>query len=196
CHSKSEFFRMNFESRELEQITHFDSDVFSAHWSPEGDWWYINLLESDQWDLFRMRPDVSQLQRLTHDALSESVIGWTPDHEWLLYTGSENGMRDFYRVRFDGSIQQRLTDMPADVFWTGMSPDREWLIFTSAHDGDVYQVRMDGSQLKPLVIADGRNYFAGWLPPVDMSFAGKWLLLLSLFGSVFFRQKRPFQLHF
>ena len=128
-------------------------------WSPQGDRIVFAATNAQGGtDLWIMSSDGSGKRRLTNGPFADTEPTWRDDR--IVFTRrTAVGTSDLYWLYVNGAVVQRLTtfggaQMPA---W---SPDGRWIAFVVRDDeeevGDLYVVRPDGADVRPLSLrADG-----------------------------------------
>jgi hypothetical protein len=138
--------------------------AFSPRWSPGGDWLtYVGMASADS-DIYIIRPDGRDQRPITLTSAEDNDPAWLGDSGRILFTGlrvrSYGPDYNLYIIAADGSDRRRL-------FIPGLSyPEApQWsaglgvILFTARRRGltDLYQVRLDGSGLRPLTLGGLRN---------------------------------------
>lgn len=122
------------------------------------------------------------LTRLTTDGLFKQRPAWSPDGSFLAFTRHEGSAISIFLRSADGREEKRLTtrtDPESDAAW---SPDGKRLAFCfdktvpNQGDMDVYTIGVDGDELRPALVTDGKlshEEWPAWSPD------GQWLALTS-----------------
>ncbi len=113
-------------------------------------------------------PSSSEPIRLTDDGHFKQRPNWSPDGSWLVFARHKGATIFLYLRAADGSIERRLTETNSPEYDALWSPDGTRLAFsfdkTSPNQGDieVYSVGVDGKDLTPVAITDGKLSHEEW----------------------------------
>jgi Tol biopolymer transport system component len=113
---------------EAHRITPWSNDIlFSAQWSPDGQWIAFAKRVDDSTDVFVAHPDGSGLKAVTTSADGSFSYGpvWSPDGAQLLFirgsladptrvSGQDITLADLWVANVDGSDLRQLTHQPAE----------------------------------------------------------------------------------
>ncbi|MBZ0306390.1 MAG: hypothetical protein K8I82_10015, partial [Anaerolineae bacterium] len=97
---------------------------------------------------------------------------------------SRDGNREVYRMRPDGSEQQNLTTHRRVDELPRWLPDGRRIVFYSGRDRSpqLYQMAVDGTQLKKVPPALREVYRGEFGPIIELGWSPGWLILLGLAG--------------
>jgi TolB protein len=111
--------------------------------------------------------DTSPARQLTSESGYDLSLSWSPDSSMLLLVSARGG-DDFELFSLDPEtgVMQALTNNEALDERPTWSPDGQQIAFTSDRDGDVhvYVMNRDGSDVRRLTFAEGRNTDPVWRP--------------------------------
>jgi TolB protein len=99
---------------------------------------------------------------LTNDGRLKQRPAWSPDGKSLVFARHHGSKITLFVIAADGTNERRLTKRDEPQYDAVFSPDGKRLVFahvkTSPNQGDVdvYTIRADGKELKPLVVTDGK----------------------------------------
>ncbi|MGM0510858.1 MAG: prolyl oligopeptidase family serine peptidase [Thermoplasmatota archaeon] len=90
-------FRYSFESGKIEKLTDYKLPVWSAVYSPDGEWIAYQANESDDLrnkDIYQCKPDGSEKRKLDigEEGAENSPVRWSPDGKKLLVTDNSEDM--------------------------------------------------------------------------------------------------------
>lgn len=107
------------------------------------------------------------LRQLTEQPGYDQFINWSPDGNALLLVSNRAGDDlDLFRLNPSNGMLQLLTVNTALDERPSWSPDSQEIAFTSDRDGDVhvYVMNADGSGVRRVTFAQGRNTDPDWQP--------------------------------
>lgn len=102
------------------------------------------------------------LVRLTSDGLFKQTPHWSPDGKLLAFSRHKRSEISIWLLSADDGKERRLTKRSEPEYDAVWHPDGNKLYFgfdkTSPNQGDieVYSIRLDGEEFKPVVASDGK----------------------------------------
>ena len=190
-------YRMNVESREIEQLTSLPGEEYSPAWSSDGERIAFSM---DRATLYTMRADGSDLQAHLEDLPSADAPVWSPDGEWLAFHSTcpgeaiqsgdytTCGLEEQWFIHLmrlaDGHIES-LTPLTSSIHNPASSPDGEWIAFSS-RDGMIapaalFRMCPDGSDAQPLTFDPTlEHFYPRWVNVPDMDWRPIFLLIPAL----------------
>lgn len=153
-------FLMDYDGRNLEQLTDNESTNVHAVYSPDGK--SIIFLSNkfrksyNGWDIFIMDLDNWNIRRLTNLDTEIGDLNWSPDSQKILFSSKHN----IFTINADGSNFMQLTssnDINELPVW---SPDNKKIAFISDRGSvsSIYLMNNDGSDVKKLYKEDFSCY--------------------------------------
>jgi TolB protein len=107
------------------------------------------------------------VRQLTEQPGYDQYISWSPDGSRLLLVSSRAGDDiDIFSLNPNSGSLQLLTEDEGLDERPSWSPDGQRIAFTSDRDGDihVYVMNADGSDVRRVTFAAGRNTDPAWQP--------------------------------
>jgi Tol biopolymer transport system component len=127
--------------------------------------------QAGDFDIFVVEPDGSGLSKLATKPALDDFPAWSPNGERLAfeaYQGLNSLNIDIYVMNADGSGLKRITREPTLDRMPSWSPDGTKIAFMKderaiqePETGDIYTVRVDGTDLRQLT-DDGLNEYPAW----------------------------------
>jgi Tol biopolymer transport system component len=155
--------RLTDADRELEAT---DSPFFQVEpaWSGDGSRIAFVSGRSGSADIYVMNADGSGTRRLTATTQNDSHPTWEPAGERLAF--ARDG--EISLVNADGGEPTRISDVLAEESDPSWSPDGAWIAYVRRTPGtaiqNVWVMRPDGSERRPLTRQDGRAFTPAWSP--------------------------------
>jgi len=108
---------------------------------------------------------------------NQDAPSWSPDSSLVYYASA-----GIWTARADGSGSRRVVEPPRDVGWVALGPEGSPIAFaergSTGHDGAIWLVDPDGSNLRRVTPAGSGNWYAvSWAP------SGLRLLLVDVDGT-------------
>jgi dipeptidyl-peptidase-4 len=142
--------------------------IVSVGWSPDSSKVVYQVQNREQSWLDLNTADASGGSPKT--LFRETTKAWVDlngDPEWLkdgsfLWLSERSGFKHIYHYAADGTLQKQVTNGPWEVRTLhGIDPANEWIYFSgterSVIGGDVYRIRLDGTQMKRLSDTPGSH---------------------------------------
>jgi TolB protein len=173
-HKWKEIFVMDWDGRNVSQVTNHHSISLSPAWRPDGktisytSYAYHPNLRSRNPDLFTY--DIFSGKRF----LVSSRLGinsgstFSPNGESIFLTLSKGDAPDIYKMTFEGDNLQKITNGPRGSLNVepNVSPDGKKIAFSSDRSGFpmVYTMDVDGSNIKRITFAGRYNSSPSYSP--------------------------------
>lgn len=162
-----ELYQMNLDGSGVTQLTHNEAYDMEPAWSPDGKLAFTSQHVNGLWEVFLMNPDSSQPTPLSNLNGNCWSLAWSPDGKSLAFVSDATGNEEIYLLTLGDGQPVNLTQNveAADAFpiW---SPDGKQIAFVSDRDGleDIFSMAPDGSDVRPLIVTDGRDTSPAWSP--------------------------------
>ncbi|KAK2659446.1 hypothetical protein Ddye_005979 [Dipteronia dyeriana] len=168
--------------------------------SPDGKWVAFRSGRTGHKNLYimdAMEGEKSGLQRLTEGPWSDTMCNWSPDGDWIAFASDRHnpgsGSFELYLIHPNGTGLRKLVESGSAgrTNHPSFSPDGKTLVFTSDYGGisgepisnphhyqpygEIYTIKLDGSDLKRLTHNSYEDGTPAWGPkfirPVDVKWA-------------------------
>jgi len=153
-----EIFIMDYDGRNIRQITRDHELAVAPAWSPDGRKLVYTSYRQGNPDLYIYNLDSGKIRVLAAFPGMNGAASWSPDGRSLAVTLSRDGNPEIYRIGSDGSGAKRLTksrSVETSPTWT---PDGRNLFFISDRYGgpNIYTMSAEGGPHN-LVVRSGQN---------------------------------------
>lgn len=134
-------------------------------------------------NLYIMNSDSTGLRQLTNGKWTDTMCNWSPSGDWIAFASDREGGFDIWLIRPDGSGLRRLIAGGGRNNHPHFSPDGKWVVLTSQRAGysaeeislpfqfqpygDLFAVRLDGTDLIRLTHNGFEEDTPAWGPAVD-----------------------------
>ena len=172
---RGEIYAMNADGSNLQRITNNDRYEEVPTWSPSGDALVFGALAPAEegaeptLQIFRLDLAAGEESQLTFLAGHNSAPRYTPDGSAILFYGQvgENfSGADILSVSPQGEALQNLTNDVEPDWQPDMSPDGERIVYARGPGDplDLWTMRPDGTDQRPLHMHPGRDEQPKWRP--------------------------------
>lgn len=154
----------------VRRLTHNDHYDGGATWSPDGRHIAFSSSPDGAGDIHVLTFDSGELRRVVDVEGHADSPSWSPNGAWIAFNVAAGDTVAIHVVRPDGTDLRRLGNVHPDERHPRWSPDGEWLLYTATRvvegdlDSDVWMMRPDGTERRPVVQRAGRDEFAFWRP--------------------------------
>jgi TolB protein len=164
-----EIYLMDFDGRNVRQITHHQSICLSPRFSPDGKKIVFTSYKAGNPDLYIKDLRTAEERRVSHYPGLNISPAWSPDGQRLALTLSKDGNPEIYTIRQDGSELLRLTNHPAIDVSPAWSPDGKKMAFVSNRGGNpqIYMMDANGQNVQRLTFEGTYNTHPAWSPRGD-----------------------------
>jgi TolB protein len=164
-----EIYLMDFDGRNVKQITHHQSICLSPRFSPDGKKIAFTSYKGGNPDLYIKDLRTMEERRASHYPGLNISPAWSPDGQRLALTLSKDGNPEIYTIRPDGSEILRLTNHPAIDVSPAWSPDAKKMAFVSNRQGNpqIYIMDANGQNIRRLTFEGTYNTHPAWSPRGD-----------------------------
>jgi len=114
----SNLFIMDIDSSDSKQLTDYDNgeELFSAHWSVDGQMLIFDYLTEHGRDLAIYHLDSDQIEYLDNSAYDTRNPYFSPNGEWLYYASDETGIFNIYRRSIRTGNVELVTNVLGGAF--------------------------------------------------------------------------------
>ncbi|MDI6753822.1 MAG: Tol-Pal system beta propeller repeat protein TolB [Thermodesulfobacteriota bacterium] len=164
-----EIYVMDFDGRNVNQITRHQSICLSPRFSPDGAKVVFTSYKSGNPDIYIKNLGNGEERPISQYPGLNISPAWSPDGQRLALTLSKDGNPEIYIVNQDGSNLLRLTDNPAIDVSPAWSPDGKKIAFVSNRQGNpqIYIMDADGKNVQRLTFEGNYNTHPAWSPRGD-----------------------------
>ena len=164
-----ELFLMDWDGRNITQITHHKSIILSPRVSPDGTKVAFTSYKFGNPDLFIRDLRTGEERRISSYPGLNISPAWSPDGRRLALTLSKDGNPEIYTMNPDGSGLARLTNNPAIDVSPTWSPDGQRIAFVSSRGGNpqIYIMEASGQNVQRLTFEGAYNTHPSWSPRGD-----------------------------
>jgi len=164
-----EIFLMDFDGRNVSQLTRHQSICLSPRFSPDGTKIAFTSYKSGNPDMYLKFVRSGEERRIAAHTGLNITPSWSPDGQRLALTLSKDGNSEIYIMRLDGSGLIRLTNHPAIDVSPSWSPDGKKIAFVSDRGGSpqIYVMNADGQNVQRLTFQGTYNTHPSWSPRGD-----------------------------
>jgi TolB protein len=164
-----ELFLMDYDGRNVTQVTHHQSIILSPRVSPDGSRVVFTSYKLGNPDLFLKDLRTGAERRVSSFPGINISPAWSPDGKRLALTLSKDGNPEIYTMNPDGSDLVRLTNNPAIDVSPTWSPDGQKIAFVSSRGGNpqIYIMEANGQKVQRLTFEGTYNTHPSWSPRGD-----------------------------
>jgi TolB protein len=164
-----ELFLMDYDGRNVTQLTHHKSIILSPRVSPDGTRIVFTSYKMGNPDLFMKDLRTGEERRISSYPGVNMSPAWSPDGKRLALTLSKDGNPEIYTMNSDGSGLVRLTSNPAIDVSPTWSPDGQKIAFVSSRGGtpQIYLMEANGQNVQRLTFEGNYNTHPAWSPRGD-----------------------------
>jgi Tol biopolymer transport system component len=158
------------------------NNAFPAY-SPDGRQLVFRSGRGGHKNLYLINSDSTGLKQLTKGKWTDTMCNWSPSGNWIAFASNREGNFDIWLIKPDGSGLRRLIAGGGRNNHPHFSPDGKWVVFTSQRAGysaeeislpfqfqpygDLFAVRLDGTDLTRLTHNGFEEGTPAWGPAVD-----------------------------
>jgi len=164
-----EIHLMDFDGRNVTQITRHQSICLSPRFSPDGTKIAFTSYKAGNPDLYIKDLRTSEERLVSQYSGLNISPAWSPDGQRLALTLSKDGNPEIYTVNADGTGLLRLTHHPAIDVSPAWSPDGKKITFVSNRGGNpqIYIMDPHGENIQRLTFEGTYNTHPAWSPRGD-----------------------------
>jgi len=164
-----ELYLMDFDGRNITQLTRHQSICLSPRFSPDGTRVAFTSYKMGNPDIYIKDLRTGEERLLSRAPGLNISPAWSPDGRRLALTLSKDGNPEIYTIFADGSGLTRLTDHPAIDVSPTWSPDGKKIAFVSNRGGNpqIYIMDSSGENVQRLTFEGNYNTHPAWSPRGD-----------------------------
>jgi TolB protein len=164
-----EIYMMDFDGRNIVQVTRHQSICLSPRFSPSGNQVAFTSYKSGNPDLYIKNLRTGEERPVSSYTGLNISPAWSPDGQRLALTLSKDGNPDIYILHLSTGSLLRLTDNPAIDVSPNWSPDGKKIAFASNRGGtpQIYLMNADGNNVQRLTFEGTYNTHPAWAPRGD-----------------------------
>jgi TolB protein len=175
-HTDYDIWTLDFETRELNQLTHGKQWNDKPRWSPDGRSVVFVSDVAGTPDIYRVSADgEGPATPLIRDGFWNDFPAFSPDGRKLGYVSNASGNNDIWVADADGSNPRRLTNHPGDDTFFAWAPDGQSILFSSDREGnaDIFRLDIKTGRKHQLTVDAGMDIHPA--PSPD----GRWIAFVS-----------------
>jgi TolB protein len=161
-----ELYLMDYDGRNVVQVTHHKSICLSPRVSPDGTRVAFTSYKFGNPDLFLLDLRTGEEKRIASYPGLNISPAWSPDGKRIALTLSKDGNPEIYTMNPDGTGLTRLTNHPAIDVSPTWSPDGQRIAFVSSRGGNpqIYVMQANGQNVQRLTFEGNYNTAPAWSP--------------------------------
>lgn len=175
-----ELYVMDYDGKNIQQLTFHKSIVFSPAWSPDGKKISYSTYTTHErniknLDLFVLDITTGDQKVISRKPGLNSGASWSPNGKEIALTMSYEGDPDIYLMNANGENVRKATAHPALDVEPTWSPDGQKIIFSSGRAplAHLYIMKKNGESVDRLTFAGRFNSSPAWSPKGEkIVFAG------------------------
>ncbi len=175
-----ELYVMDYDGKNIQQLTFHKSIVFSPGWSPDGKKITYSSYTTHEHniknlDLFMLDITTGDQKVISRKEGLNSGASWSPNGKEIALTMSYEGDPDIYIMNVDSGAVRKVTNHPALDVEPAWSADGQKIIFSSGRAplAHLYVMKKNGESVERLTFAGRFNSSPSWSPKNDkIVFAG------------------------
>lgn len=164
-----EIYKIDFDGRNRERITHNGSINLSPRWSPDGSRIAFTSYIRRNPDLYIIDFNIGKIYLFSHRVGLNAAPGWSPDGKYIALTMRTPSGSEIFLLDRKGRKVKQLTKGWGDNLSASWSPDGKKVVFVSDRTGrpQIYTMNADGSNVKRLTFRGTYNVAPVWSPRGD-----------------------------
>lgn len=153
--SHMEIYVMNYDGKNPQRLTYYDTYTRCPDWSPDGQKIvFESTMESSAFDLYIMDLNDFSLTRVTENEYEDRCPDWSPDGEEILFI-SKSPYSELYSIfsrNLGEDIEYSIIDNGYDNREPSWSPEGEKIVFSSNMDGyyNIYITDLQGIEVEQI----------------------------------------------
>ena len=166
-----ELYMMDFDGKNIEQLTKHKSIIHSPNWSRDGEFVSYSSYEVHGKNIQNIDASILNLETRKRSIFSYETglnMGacWSPTRKEVAITLSKDGNPEIYIVKLDKTKKRRLTHHSAVDVECDWSPDGEKVVFSSgrAPYAHLFIMNREGTVMERLTYAGRYNSTPVWSP--------------------------------
>ncbi|MBI3017264.1 MAG: Tol-Pal system beta propeller repeat protein TolB [Deltaproteobacteria bacterium] len=175
-----ELYVMDYDGKNIQQLTFHKSIVFSPAWSPDGKKISYSTYTTHEHniknlDLFVLDLTTGDQKVISRRSGLNSGASWAPNGKDIALTLSYEGDPDIYLINASGENVRKVTSHPALDVEPAWSSDGQKIIFSSGRAplAHLYVMNKNGEEVNRLTFAGRFNSSPAWSPKGEkIVFAG------------------------
>jgi len=164
-----DIFSMDFDGRNLEQVTSYNSLTLTPRWCPSGNQLAFTSYKNGNPEVFIKRLDTNALKLISSGSGLNISPAWSPDGRTLAVTLSKKGRENIFLLDLNGRVVSTITDRWGINVSTTWSPDGKKVAFVSDRAGSpqIYVKDLGNGDTRLTTVEGKRNLDPAWSPRGD-----------------------------
>ncbi|MBI4772912.1 MAG: Tol-Pal system beta propeller repeat protein TolB [Deltaproteobacteria bacterium] len=164
-----DIFAVDFDGRNIERVTSYNSLTLTPRWSPKGDQLAFTSYKNGNPEVFVKRMDTNTLKLISSGAGLNIAPAWSPDGRTLAVTLSKKGRENIFLMDLNGRVVSTITDRWGINVSTTWCPDGKKVAFVSNRAGSpqIYMKDLGNGDTRLMTVEGKRNLDPSWSPRGD-----------------------------
>jgi Tol biopolymer transport system component len=156
-------YMMHADGSGVMQLTNVNFEIYVNAWSADITALLLTGRSGQRWEVFKYSGDGNNLTRpVSSEAVSLHDIHYGVGPDEIFYLSGDGANQTLWQENLANQVKTSILANTNFFYGFSLSPDGQTIVYSTG--GQLYSIRVDGSQRKQLTNSTGGNFSPAWSP--------------------------------
>ena len=155
-------YMMGADGSSVVQLTKVNYEIYANAWSADITALLLTGRSGQRWEVFKFSGDGDLTRPVSSEAVSLHDIHYGVEPDVIFYISGDGAGQTLWQENLANQVKTVIVANTNFFYGFSLSPDGQTIIYSTG--GQLYSIRVDGTQRKQLTNSAGGNFSPAWSP--------------------------------